>query len=175
MKRCAYKCVHDQIIQSVIHVEIMFKKNTSHDLRCIDAIYKSINNTPKFCKLKDRQWNKPSSQAFGPTPQQFQLPLIKTLLKFPLLRTKVWKYIQISSYKLWKITHTQNKKKEIGLWWLSTYPAGLASLGGRWGVKLCWPLVTTDSQLLLSVVAKAACNLKIWQLPQTLLQLKLFL
>lgn len=38
-----------------------------------------------------------------------------------------------------------------------TYPAGLASLGGCWGgVKWCWPLVTTDSQLV-SVVVRVVC------------------
>lgn len=41
---------------------------------------------------------------------------------------------------------------------ISNYPAGLASFGGRWEVACCWPLVTTDSQLLSVVASVAACT-----------------
>lgn len=46
-----------------------------------------------------------------------------------------------------------------------THPAGLASLGGCWDVKWCWPLVTTESQLV-SFVASGVCISikKLWNL-----------
>jgi hypothetical protein len=60
----------------------------------------------------------------------------------------------------------QLSQRETVSWshWLKenviTYPAGLlASLWGCWGVGFCccwcWPLMTTDSQLLSVVVAEA--------------------
>lgn len=74
----------------------------------------------------------------------------KQTTKFPLAIKKVY-----NTSKEYDPT-TTNQQQAFSFF---TYPAGLASLGGCWGVTWCWPLVTTDSQLV-SVVAMAAWKKK---------------
>lgn len=76
----------------------------------------------------------------------------KQTTKFPLAIKKVY-----NTSKEYDPT-TTNQQQAFSFF---TYPAGLASLGGCWGVTWCWPLVTTDSQLV-SVVAMAAWKKKLW-------------
>lgn len=117
----------------------------------------------KNYRKEKKKWQKvPSFQAFGPTPQQFQWPLKETLLKSLLQWTKVWKKYK-HEFNIPQYTFTQNKavtehdERKGPNNHIPTNPAGLASLGGCWGVKWCWPLVTTDSQLV-SLVASVVCK-----------------